>query len=83
MTDKLHTDTQERIEGISYMPGLQDSGDLETGTKTITATAEAAGVNNADYHAVMTLAKPDDLRITVLRIAARLGVTVESMTADN
>ena len=81
MTDKLHTDTQERIEGISYMPGLQDSGDMEAGTKTITATAEAAGVNNADYHAVMTLAKPDDLRITVLRIAARLGVTVESMTA--
>jgi hypothetical protein len=75
MTDKLHTDTQEVIEAISYQPGLQDSGDLEAGTKTITATAEATGVNAADYHAVMSLAKPDDLRLTVIRIAARLAVS--------
>jgi len=75
MTDKLHTDTEEVIEAISYQPGLQDSGDMEAGTRTITATAEAAGVNNADYRAVMSLAKPDDLRVTVLRIAARLAVS--------
>jgi hypothetical protein len=81
MTDKLHTDTTERIEAISYMPGLQDSGDLEAGTRTITATAEAAGINNADYHTTLTLAKPDDLRVNVLRIAARLAVTIDSMTA--
>jgi hypothetical protein len=81
MTDKLHTDTQEVIEAISYQPGLQDSGDMEAGTKTITATAEATGVNNADYHTVMSLTRPEDLRLTVIRIAARLAVTVDSITA--
>jgi len=81
MTDKLHTDTQEIIEAISYQPGLQDSGDLEAATKTIIATAEGSGVNNADYRAVMTLAKPEDLRLAVIRIAARLAVTMDSMTA--
>jgi hypothetical protein len=81
MTDKLHTDTQERIEAISYMPGLQDSGDLEPGTRTITATTEATGVNVADYHTTLTLAKPDDLRVSVLRIAARVAVTIDNMTA--
>jgi hypothetical protein len=81
MTDKLHTDTQEVIEAISYQPGLQDSGDMEAATKMITTSAEAAGVNAADYHATLTLAKPDDLRVTVLRIAARLEMIIDSMTA--
>ena len=46
MFTKEYSDTQmkEKIEVFSYVPGLQDSGDLETGTKTITATAEPAGL---------------------------------------
>lgn len=81
MADKYHSDTQEKIESVSYQPGLQDSGDLEAGTKTVTATAEATGVANADYSAALTLLQPSDTRITVHRIAARLALTIDSMTA--
>lgn len=81
MTDKYHSDTQGKMESLSYLPGLPDSGDLETGTRTITAIAEAAGISNADYNAVLTLSQPSDARITVLRIATRLAVTIDSMTA--
>jgi hypothetical protein len=81
MSDKYHSDTQEKIESISYLPGLQDSGDLEAATKSITATTEATGIANADYNVALTLPKPDDLRLSVLRIAARLAVTIDSMTA--
>jgi hypothetical protein len=55
MFTKEYSDTQmkEKIEVLSYVPGLQDSGDLETGTKTITATAEPAGLGNATYTAAL------------------------------
>jgi len=66
---------QEKIEVIKYSPGLQDSGDLETGTKTITATSKQAA---ADYSKSLTLARPSDARIVVLMIAARLQVTRDS-----
>jgi hypothetical protein len=71
----------ELIERLAYQPGLQDSGDLEAGTNAITATVEATGIGNADYSAAMTLASPSDARIVVSRIAARLAVTIDSMTA--
>jgi hypothetical protein len=83
MADKYHSDTQEKIETLTYGPGPQDSGDLEAGTKTITATAEASGIGSADYSRVLTLAKPGDARITVKRIASRLAVTIDSMTAGH
>lgn len=83
MTDKYHSDTQEKIESIIYSPGIKDSADLESGTKTITATSEASGVGNADYSKALTLAKPGDPRLLVKRIGARLAVTIDSMTAGH
>lgn len=71
----------ERIEQLSYTPGIQDSGDLETGTKTITAVAEASGLGNAEYSAALNLPSPSDGRLVVQRIAARLAATIDSMTA--
>ena len=78
MTDKYHSDTQEKIETITYFPDLQDSGDLETSTKTILATVEATGIGNADYSKALTLPSPADARLEVLRIATRLSVTIDS-----
>ena len=71
----------EVIERLAYSPGLQDSGDLEPATRTITATVEATGIANADYSAVLTIPAPSDSRLSVLRIAARLAGTIDSMTA--
>lgn len=72
------SDTKERIESIFYKPGLQGSGDLESGTNNITATSEASGTGDADYSKSLTLPKPSDARIKVLQIAARLAVTIDS-----
>ena len=83
MADKYHSDTQERIETISYYPGTQDTGDLESGTNTITATEEASGTGNADYSSNLALPAPDDVRLIVKRIASRLQVTIDSMTAGH
>ena len=84
MADKFHSDTQEKVETLVYKPDPQDSGDLEAGTKTITATSEASGLGNADYSTALTLTKPDDARLIVKRIAARLAVTIDSFdTATN
>lgn len=83
MADKLHSDTQERIETLSYTCPLQDSGDLEAGTNTITATSEASGIGSADYNDSLTLPKPDDARLTVKRIVSRFQVTIDSMTAGH
>ena len=74
---------QEKVESIWYNPGLKDTGDLETGTNTITATSEASGTGNADYSQALTLPKPDDARLLLKRIAARLSVTIDSMTAGH
>ena len=78
MADKFHSDTQEKIEVITYEPGAKDTGDLESGTKTITATSEATGLGNADYSDALTLPKPSDGRLVVTRIATRLAVTIDS-----
>jgi len=77
------TDFGEKVESIVYTPTLQDSSDLEAATKTITATAEASGTGNADYSKSLTLAKPSDARLLVKRIASRLAVTIDSMTAGH
>ncbi len=69
---------QEKIELISYSPGKQDTGDLEVATKTITAISEASGTGNADYSQALTLPKPNDARLVIERIAARLAVTIDS-----
>jgi hypothetical protein len=74
---------KEKLETIVYQPGLQDSGDLEAGTKTITATAEASGTSNADYTAILTLSKPSDARLAVQRICARLQVTIDSVPSGD
>lgn len=71
----------ERIERVYYNPGVQDSGDLEPLTRTITATAEAVGLANRDYQVSLTLSAPSDARLAVLRIATRLAVTIDSMMA--
>jgi len=85
MFTKEYSDTQmeEKIEVLSYVPGLQDSGDLETGTKTITATAEPAGLGNATYTAALALPKPSDERLIVKRICARLQVTIDAIPSGD
>jgi len=56
MFTKEYSDTpaKEKLEVLLYQPGLQDSGDLEASTKTITATAEASGLGNASYTVSLT-----------------------------
>ncbi len=77
------TDTGlEKIETISYIPALQNTGDLEVATKTITAIVEATGVGNADYNCALTLPASSDSRLIVKRIASRLAVTIDSKTAN-
>jgi hypothetical protein len=79
MATKVHTDRKAKFETLYYAPQLQNSGDLEAATKTINAVAEASGPGNADYAAAMTLPAPDDARLQVLRIGARLSVTIDSL----
>ena len=74
----LNNPVSEKIESIVYNPGCQDTGDLEAGTKNITATSEASGLASADYSAALTLAKPSDTRLTVKRIAARIKAHVDN-----
>jgi len=72
--------TSKVIRHITYAPGdVKDSGDLEGATKTITATAEAAGVGNADYSYNFTLAKPTALELEILRVATQLLNTIDDM----
>lgn len=70
---------QEKIELLSYSPGVKDTGDLEAATKTITATTEATGLGNADYSASLTLPKPSDARLAVKSICARLSVNIAGL----
>jgi hypothetical protein len=83
MADKYHTETMAAIEAISFYPGLQASGNLETSTRSITAVAEADGVADADYSCQLTLPAPEDSRLRVVRIAARLGITLDSLSGAN
>ena len=78
MTDKFHSDTQEKIEFIPYGPSYPSTGNLEAGTRAITATSEASGLGNVDYSVALTLASPSDVRMEVLRIVSRLSVIIDS-----
>jgi hypothetical protein len=83
MADKHHSDKQEKVESIRYNPGLLDSGDLEPGTRTITATSEASGLANADYSKVLGLAMPGDARLAVKRICCRLKATIDTIPSGD
>ena len=83
MADKYHSDTQEKVETIVYNHLQPTTNDLEAATKTITATVEATGLGNADYNASLTLPKPDDPRLVILKVAARLAATIDSMAATH
>ena len=64
---------QEHIASVSYVPGLASSGDLEPGTRLVTATAKPG---TADYAANLTVpAPPSPLR--VLRLGLRLQVAID------
>jgi hypothetical protein len=78
MTDKYHSDNGRKTESICYSTGLQTSGDLEAGTKTITRTAEVSGLVNADYSAALTLPVPSDERLAITRVGARSQVVINS-----
>ncbi len=69
---------RERIETILYNPGLRTTNDLESGTHTVVPTARPA-TGSAQYQVQVTLPKPDDARMTVKRIAARLSVNIAGM----
>lgn len=83
MTDKHHSDTQEKVESIQYRHAVPTTGGLEGATNSITATSEASGTGNADYSQAVTLPIPDDPRLVILKVVARLAVTIDSMTAGH
>jgi len=58
-----------------YNPGLQDTGDLESATRIISATAEPG---SPDYWANLSIAAPADSRLQVKRLGVRLQITVDS-----
>jgi hypothetical protein len=78
MADKEHSDTQEKIELLSYGPGLLDTGDLEAGTHTIVPTARPA-IASAQYSSSLALSKPSDARLIVKWVAARLNVNIAGL----
>ena len=65
----------ERFENIIYTQNIADSGDLESATKTITATSEPV---TADYMKSLTITAPSDPRLEIMRICVRLEVTIDS-----
>lgn len=69
------TGIQERVESIAYSIGLQDSGDLEATTKTITATTKPA---TPDYTSTLTIPAVPDNRLEVLRTAIRVQIDIDS-----
>jgi hypothetical protein len=75
MADKYHSDTQEKIETITYSPALQDSGDLEVSTRSITATSKPA---IADYSANLTTPDVPDARVIVRRLCQRFNIHIDS-----
>jgi hypothetical protein len=75
MSNKSHSDTQAKIERISYAPGVQDSGDLEITTRNINATGEPG---SPAYSASLAIAAPADGRLKVVRLGVRLQVTIDS-----
>ncbi len=80
MPNKFHSDeaSLQTIEQIIYNPGRIDSTDRIATTKTISATAEASGLVNADYTFALTLAAPTDARLVVKSLITRLALTIDS-----
>jgi hypothetical protein len=72
----LNNPVSEKIETLTYAPGLQGGTDLEAATKTISATSEQAG---ADYTTNHTIAAPADIRIVPLRGCMRLKIRPDSV----
>lgn len=66
---------QEKVETIKYLPGLQDSGDLEGATKTITATSKPG---TPDYSTSLTVPSPPDARLSIGQLGLRLKVHIDS-----
>ncbi len=75
MADKYHSDTQEKVEKIIYSPTLQDSGDLEASTQSITATSKPG---SADYSTNLTTPDVPDARVIVRRLCQRLNIHIDS-----
>jgi hypothetical protein len=67
--------TVEAVDHIVYTPGLADSGDLEAGTKSVTATSQQG---TPDYSADLTVPAPSDGRVQVERLALRGLVHIDS-----
>lgn len=66
-----------------FLTDVCNSGDMESGTRVITATAEASGVGNADYswsRAFYNNSAYGGLA-EILRVVARLTLTIDSKTA--
>lgn len=66
---------QEKVETISYVSAKQDSGDLESATKTITATSKPA---TSDYTTSLTIPTLSDSRLVVKRLALRGNIHIDS-----
>ena len=79
----LHKVVSEKIEIIQYRPDKQDTGDLEPGTRTITATLEASGIANADYSKALTFTIPTDSRLELKRVACQLYAVIDSIPAGD
>ncbi len=69
---------QEKIEAITYLPGIQNTGDLEAATHIIVPTSRPA-IASAQYSSSKTLAAPSDARLVIQRLCARLAVTIDSL----
>jgi len=66
------------VDRIYYDPGVQDSGDLEAATRTITATAKPA---TADYSTNLTIASPPDARLRIMLLGLRWQTTIDAFGA--
>ncbi len=64
---------QRTTSTIVYAPGLADSGDMEPGTRSITATSRPS---SADYSVSVSVPLPPDPRVTVLRMGVRARVGI-------
>lgn len=66
---------KEKLCYLNYVPGLQDSGDLESATKAVTATAKQG---TPDYTANLTTPALSDSRVKARNMGLRLQVTIDS-----
>lgn len=74
----FHSDSQPRVEVLSYNPGIQDSDDLEAGQRTVNAVVKPA---LPDYSRSLAIPAPADERWRVRRAGVRLAFTIDSISA--